>query len=134
LFHRDPAGIRLTAAGQALLDPANEALVVVADGIRAARDAARMDVEVLRIGVPYASALGELQQPILSAYAEVSPRTHLVFRSMDPGELYNGLSDNTIDISLTRLPLDPSRALGPNYSKTRLSLVSSRGIRSSRRI
>jgi DNA-binding transcriptional LysR family regulator len=78
LFHRDPAGIRLTAAGQALLAPASEALAVVADGVRAVRDAARTDVEILRIGVPFASALGELQQPILSAYVE-HPLEHILY-------------------------------------------------------
>ena len=38
LFHREPAGVRLTEAGSALLEPAQRAVVEVADGVRAARD------------------------------------------------------------------------------------------------
>ncbi|WP_167336133.1 LysR substrate-binding domain-containing protein [Amycolatopsis alba] len=91
------------------MEPASNALAVVAEGVREARNAARTDTGVLRIGLSWIEALGELQQPILSAYAEAYPETHLVFTLLDPGEQYHGLPGNVVDIALTRLPLDPEQ-------------------------
>jgi DNA-binding transcriptional LysR family regulator len=110
LFDRGPGGVRLTAAGEALVQPAGNALELVAEGLRVARAKAQADrPEVIRIGVPWAETLGELTQPILSAYAEAYPHIRLVYSSMDPGELYNGLPDQTVDVVLARLPLDPEQ-------------------------
>ncbi len=110
LFHRGTGGVHLTAAGEALLHPAEDALALVAEGLRAARATTRTErAEVLRIGLAWAEALGELTQPILSTYAESHPNVQLTFTAMDPGELYNSLSDNAVDVALARLPLDPEQ-------------------------
>ncbi|OXM68209.1 LysR family transcriptional regulator [Amycolatopsis vastitatis] len=125
LFHRDMPGVRLTAAGEALLEPAGDALAVVADGVRAARAAARADGRaVLRVGLPWAEVMGELTQPILATYAKAYPDTQLLFSSLDPAGLYNGLRDNTIDIALARLPLDPEFcAWTPLFEDRRVAAV-----------
>jgi LysR family cyn operon transcriptional activator len=108
LFHRDPGGLRLTAAGHALLEPARYALAAVADGLQAARDAGRLDSGVLRVGL-LCGAAGELTEPILAAFATAFPQVQLRFRELDMGSLYNGLLDDGIDVAFTRLPLDPER-------------------------
>ena len=107
LFHRDAGGIRLTTAGEALLEPASKILTAVADAVRTAKTAASADDHVLRVGLPWAEGLGELTRPILSTFAESFPQTRLIFRSLDPDELYNGLPNDAIDVALARLPLDP---------------------------
>jgi DNA-binding transcriptional LysR family regulator len=69
------------------------------------------------VGLPWAEALGEITQPILSTYAKTYPNIHLLFSSMDPSEFYNGLRDNTVDIALARLPSDPEYCTWTHYSK-----------------
>lgn len=108
LFHRDPSGLRLTAAGHALLEPARQALAAVADGLQAARDAGRLNSGALRVGL-LCGAAGELTQPILTAFATAFPQVQLRFRELDMGSLYNGLLEDGIDVAFTRLPLDPER-------------------------
>jgi DNA-binding transcriptional LysR family regulator len=109
LFDREPNGVRLTPAGEALLEPASKALAVVTEGIQAARDASLARCDLLRVGIPSTDGLSEMTPLILSAYNATFPTVRMFFRSLDPGELYNGLPDDTIDVALTRLPLNPER-------------------------
>jgi DNA-binding transcriptional LysR family regulator len=108
LFHRDPGGMRLTPAGQALMEPTRSALIAVADGIQAARDAARPDNTILRVGLSYAAA-SALTHEILHSFARTFPQAQLVFRELATGVLHSELLSGEIDVGFTWLPLDPDR-------------------------
>ncbi|MEU8263471.1 LysR family transcriptional regulator [Micromonospora sp. NPDC048999] len=108
LFHRGPGGPRLTPAGNALLEPAQRAVVEVIDGIRAVRDTVRSRAGTLRVGFSHGGA-GKLTPSILGACRRAIPDVRLVFRELPVGGLYHGLREDRLDIALTRLPLDSER-------------------------
>ncbi|SCL63098.1 DNA-binding transcriptional regulator, LysR family [Micromonospora citrea] len=108
LFHREPAGVRLTEAGTALLEPAQRAVVGVADGVRAARDAIGTGGGTLRVGFSTGGA-ADLVASILPAWQRAASEVRLVLRELTVGGLYTALLEDRIDVALTRLPLDPER-------------------------
>jgi DNA-binding transcriptional LysR family regulator len=109
LFDRLPGGLRLTAAGQVLVEPAVRAITTVADGVRAAREVSGSGPADLRVGMIYAAA-GSLTQSILGAFAAAFPHVHLHFRAELPvARAYTALSRDEVDVAFTRLPLDPVR-------------------------
>ncbi|MEU4641219.1 LysR substrate-binding domain-containing protein [Micromonospora sp. NPDC023814] len=108
LFHREPAGVRLTEAGSALLEPAQRAVVGIADGVRAARDTIGTGGGTLRVGFSTGGA-GDLIASILPAWQRAAPEVRLVLRELTVGGLYTALLADQIDVALTRLPLDPER-------------------------
>ncbi|MEU2616254.1 LysR family transcriptional regulator [Micromonospora sp. NPDC007271] len=108
LFHREPTGVRLTEAGFALLEPAQRAVVEVADGVRAARESIGTGGGMLRVGFS-AGGVGDLIASILPAWQRAAPEVRLVLRELTVGGLYTALLEDRIDVALTRLPLDPER-------------------------
>lgn len=109
LFDRLPGGPRLTPAGRALVEPASRALVLVTDGVRAAREAAQHAAGDLRVGMIYAAA-GSLTQSVLAAFAAAFPHVRLHFRAELPvARAYTALVRDEVDVAFTRLPLDPVR-------------------------
>ncbi|MEV6367937.1 LysR family transcriptional regulator [Micromonospora musae] len=108
LFQRDPGGPRLTSAGDALLEPARRAVVEVTDGIRAVRDTVQDRSGTLRVGFSLGGA-GVLTPSILDACRRALPEVRLVFRELSVGALYHGLTEDRLDVALTRLPLDAER-------------------------
>jgi DNA-binding transcriptional LysR family regulator len=107
LFYREQAGVRLTAAGVALLAPARRALAGVQDAIQAGRDATAVPETVLRIGLCYAA--GTITEPVLGAYRTLFPRVRLAFRELTRPAVCDDLTDDRVDVAITRLPLDPER-------------------------
>ncbi|MFE0593464.1 LysR family transcriptional regulator [Micromonospora echinospora] len=107
LFHREPAGVRLTEAGRALLEPAQRTVVGIADGVRAVRDTVGGG-GTLRVGFSTGGG-GELIASILAAWPRVAPEVRLVLRELTVGGLYTALLDDRVDVALTRLPLDPEQ-------------------------
>ncbi|MFD2763270.1 LysR family transcriptional regulator [Micromonospora eburnea] len=107
LFHREPTGVRLTEAGFALLEPAQRAMVEVADGVRAAQETIGVG-GTLRVGFS-AGGFGDLIPSILPAWQRAAPEVRLILRDLTVGGLYTALIEDRIDVALTRLPLDPER-------------------------
>ncbi len=105
LFERTTREVRLTAAGEAMLDSARRALGELARGIGEARRIDRRGRGTLAVGVMAGAAL-ELTDPILAAFARELPDTEV---ALDP-HLYDdpsaGLRAGTSDVALLRPPLD----------------------------
>jgi len=105
LFDRSTRVVRLTPAGEAMLDSARRALGELARGIGEARRVDRRGRGTLSVGVMAGAAL-ELTDPILAAFARELPDAEL---SLDP-HLYDdpsaGLRAGTSDVALLRPPLD----------------------------
>ncbi|MEV4808965.1 LysR family transcriptional regulator [Micromonospora avicenniae] len=108
LFLRGPGGPHLTPAGDALLEPARRAVVEVTDGVRAVRDTVNARSGTLRVGFSLGGA-GRLTPSILDACRRALPEVRLVFREFPVGALYHGLTEDRLDVALTRLPLDAER-------------------------
>ncbi|TQM85384.1 LysR family cyn operon transcriptional activator [Saccharothrix saharensis] len=109
LFDRLPGGPRLTPAGHVLVEPADRAIMIVADGVRSARESALAATGDLRVGMIYAAA-GALTQSVLSAFAAAFPDVRLHFRGELPvARAYTALARDEVDVAFTRLPLDPAR-------------------------
>ncbi|GLZ38085.1 LysR family transcriptional regulator [Actinokineospora sp. NBRC 105648] len=124
LFDRTPTGAALTPAGYALLEPARTAIAVVADGLRAAREAVQGATGPLRVGLIYGGA-GVVTQPILIAFADAFPAFRLEFRAELPvAQAYTALLDGEVDVAFTRLPLHPERhAWSALYQEQRVLVV-----------
>lgn len=105
LFERTTRAVKLTPAGEAMLDAARRALGELEQGISEARRIDRRGRGTLAVGVMAGAAL-ELTDPILTAFASELPDTEV---ALDP-HLYDdpsaGLRAGTSDVALLRPPLD----------------------------
>jgi DNA-binding transcriptional LysR family regulator len=125
LFDRQPSGVRLTAAGEALVEPARRALSSVQEAVQAARETAGAVDSVLRVGLLQVGA-AELTTPILTAFTRAFPSVQLRFWDLIRPADYSDLLEARIDVALARLPLDPDRfAWTVLFSEPRILGVSS---------
>jgi DNA-binding transcriptional LysR family regulator len=126
LFERTTRAVRLTPAGEAMLDSARRALGELARGIGEARRVDRRGRGTLAVGVMAGAAL-ELTDPILAAFARELPDTEV---ALDP-HLYDdpsaGLRAGTSDVALLRPPLDErGLELRRLFSEPRVAALSAR--------
>jgi DNA-binding transcriptional LysR family regulator len=126
LFERTTRAVRLTPAGDAMLDSARRALGELARGIGEARRLERRGRGALCVGVMAGAAL-ELTDPILAAFAKALPDVEL---ALDP-HLYDdpsaGLRAGTSDVALLRPPLDArGLELRRLFAEPRVAALSSR--------
>jgi DNA-binding transcriptional LysR family regulator len=104
LFERGPRGVRLTAAGEAALAPAREALAaaeLVRDAVRQGAAGLRGRLSVGFIG----SAIGDLLPRIVSPFRQAFPQVELALEEMNSVEIVRGIAARRIDIGLVRLPV-----------------------------
>jgi DNA-binding transcriptional LysR family regulator len=103
LFTRSPAGMTLTAAGQALADTAPAVLAGWGQALRETRVAASRAARVLRVGF-MSSAANEATQQIIAAFARRRPGWRVDMQQAAWSDPTAGLASGDVDAALLRLP------------------------------
>ncbi|WP_019932597.1 LysR family transcriptional regulator [Nocardia sp. BMG111209] len=111
LFERDGRGVRLTAAGAALLPAARNLLRDWAEAQRVVSDAAAAAASVLTVGVSTSVGRG-LFQRARDLFAERRPGWRLAIRQIDWDDPSAGLAGGDTDVSLVWLPIPDRRRYG----------------------
>lgn len=98
LFERSTRSVRLTAAGQSLLSPAQEVLAAASVARRAARAAG--ESEVGRVSLGFAGTSSAVTMPVLArAIAEQLPGVELTLHGpLFSGETLGRIADGTLDL------------------------------------
>jgi DNA-binding transcriptional LysR family regulator len=98
LFERSTRSVRLTAAGQSLLSPAQEVLAAASVARRAARAAG--ESEVGRVSLGFAGTSSAVTMPVLArAIAEQLPGVELTLQGpLFSGETLGRIADGTLDL------------------------------------
>lgn len=105
LFVRESRGVRLTAAGQAALPAARDAL----DRARQVREAVRLGQggEIGRISVGFVgSAISAVLPRIIPTFRQRYPKVELRLEEMTSASIAEALVARQIDVGLVRLPLN----------------------------
>jgi DNA-binding transcriptional LysR family regulator len=104
LFERTSRGVRMTEAGEALLEEARRIFVHVDQTVRTVQHVGHGEVGHLTLGfVP--SASNEVLPPILHAFRDRYPEVELFLREMRPDRVVQRLHDKQIDAGFLYLPL-----------------------------
>jgi DNA-binding transcriptional LysR family regulator len=103
LFSRSPAGMTLTAAGQALADTTPAVLAGWDQALRATKTAASRAARVLRVGF-MSSAANEATQQIVAAFARWRPGWRVDLQQAAWSDATAGLASGDVDVALLRLP------------------------------
>ncbi|RRH95265.1 LysR family transcriptional regulator [Mesorhizobium tamadayense] len=122
LFERDRRGLRLTRAGELLLDKGRR-LLQLNDEIIAEMGGKAVAGQV-RIGVPY-DLVGTLLQPVLKAYAEAYPQVEISLICASSPDLTAALAAGTIDLAVIEERAGPT--VGECLLVDRLVWVGARG-------
>lgn len=112
LFRRDPQGVTLTEAGEALLPHARRVLDAWSEGsaaLEAARVAAR---STLVVGMSTSPGRGGLLPAIRSRFTAAHPDTVLRLRQVSWEDPTAGLADGDADIAFVWLPLPDAERYG----------------------
>ncbi|MFE4576658.1 LysR family transcriptional regulator [Streptomyces chartreusis] len=112
LFRRDPQGVTLTEAGEALLPHARRVLAAWSEGsaaLEAARAAAR---STLVVGMSTSPGRGGLLPAIRSRFTAAHPDTALRLRQVSWEDPTAGLADGDADIAFVWLPLPDAERYG----------------------
>jgi DNA-binding transcriptional LysR family regulator len=105
LFERTSRGVRVTEAGQLLLEEARRLFAQMDQAVRVVRRVGNGEVGRLTLGfVP--SASDEALPPILNDFRERYPEVELFLREMRPNLIVQRLHDRQIDAGLLYLPLE----------------------------
>lgn len=105
LFERTSRGVRVTEAGELLLEEARRIFVQIDQTVRVVRRVGNGEVGRLTLGfVP--SASDEALPPILNDFRGRYPEVELFLREMRPGLIVQRLHDGQIDAGLLYLPLE----------------------------
>jgi len=105
LFERTSRGVRMTEAGETLLEEARRIFVQVDQTINLVRRVGYGEVGRLTLGfVP--SASNEVLPPILHTFRHRYPGVELFLREMRPDRVVQRLHDKQIDVGFLYLPLD----------------------------
>jgi DNA-binding transcriptional LysR family regulator len=110
LFTRSRAGMRLTAAGEALADRVPGALAEFDRALREAKSAASRAARVLRVGF-LAGAANEATQQIIAAFVRRRPGWRVEMRASSWLDPTAGLAVGEVDAALLRLPFPGQDAL-----------------------
>jgi DNA-binding transcriptional LysR family regulator len=105
LFERTSRGVRMTEAGELLLEEARRIFVEVDQTVRTVQRVGHGEVGRLVLGfVP--SASNEVLPPILHAFRERFPEVELFLREMRPNRVVQLLHEKQIDVGFLYLPLE----------------------------
>lgn len=104
LFLRSPRGVSLTAAGQAALEPAREALVQAEGVRRAVRQGASGELGRLALGF-VGSATFDLLPRLIQHFRAHYPQVELVLEEGTSVDIAEKIENGGLDIGLVRLPL-----------------------------
>jgi DNA-binding transcriptional LysR family regulator len=120
LFERDRQGLKLTAAGEALLPSARAILERTEAAAEDARQAA--GAGTLRVGYAVLAA-SELTTPILARLQSAEPRLEIRLRLADYDDPSAGLAKGTTDIALVRRPLAGEFAFEDLFHEPRVAVL-----------
>jgi DNA-binding transcriptional LysR family regulator len=104
LFERTTRTVRLTAAGEALLPKARQALAAAEQAVIAARDAGRGVTGHLNVGLSRSAY--RFGAPILHAMRQCAPTVHLEVRHGFVQPLIDGLAAGDLDAAIAFCPED----------------------------
>jgi DNA-binding transcriptional LysR family regulator len=105
LFKRTSRGVKMTEAGEVLLEEARRIFVQVDQTVRVVQRVGHGEVGRLTLGfVP--SASNEVLPPILRTFRYHFPDVELFLREMRPDRVVQRLHDKQIDVGFLYLPLD----------------------------
>ena len=105
LFERTSRGVRMTGAGELLLEEARRIFVQVDQTVRVVQRVGYGEVGRLTLGfVP--SSSNETLPPILRRFSERFPGIELFLREMRPDLIVRRLRDKQIDVGFLYLPLE----------------------------
>ena len=110
LFERLNSGLKLTAAGVAVVHHARRTLFCAEELVRAGREGASGEQGELRIGF-VGSATYSLMPQIIRAFRRQYPRVDIVIDESTTVELLRRLETHAIDVALVRVPVvEPTTA------------------------
>ncbi|MEV6963120.1 LysR family transcriptional regulator [Streptomyces sp. NPDC051207] len=110
LFRRDPAGVSLTAAGDALLPHARRVLDAWQEGAAAVAAARAAERSTLVVGMSTSPGRGGLLPAVRSRFTAAYPEAVLRLRQVSWEDPTAGLADGEADVAFVWLPLpDPER-------------------------
>lgn len=110
LFDRLSGGLRVTAAGEVVLQNARRALFFADEIRRAAREGGTGEQGLLRLGF-VGSATYALMPQIIRRFRAQYPRVDLVIEESTTTELLRRIEDHSLDVALVRYPvLTPTAA------------------------
>lgn len=101
LFARTSRAVKLTSAGEALLDRARRTLRHVEEDLEEARSVGRGEVGFLKVGFIGSSMLTQLPAT-LGLYRHQFPKVKLQLREFHTSGVIQGLIDNTLDVGFVR--------------------------------
>lgn len=105
LFERVGRGVRLTEAGQLLLEEARHHFVQIEQTVRVVQETGHGEVGRLSLGfIPAAS--NNILPPILREFRNRYPKVELFLREMMPDEAVQGLNDGRVDVSFSFFPFE----------------------------
>ncbi|MGZ4279861.1 MAG: LysR family transcriptional regulator, partial [Solirubrobacteraceae bacterium] len=120
LFLRDRQGLRLTAAGEALLTAARGILAQAASAVEDTRRAA--GAAPLRVGYAVLAA-SELTTPILTHLQAAEPQLEIRLRLADYDDPSAGLATGAADVALVRRPIDGPYAFEDLFAEARVAVL-----------
>jgi DNA-binding transcriptional LysR family regulator len=109
LFQRTRNRVELTEAGRALLEGARQALVLVEQTARAAREAGGVESSHLRVGFPeYANhtPVADILQTFQRRYPYVELEEHETLTLQETLQQVDALRDGTLDVGFLLAPFD----------------------------
>ena len=105
LFDRTNRGVRLTEAGQLLLEETQGMYAQMETALRMVRRVGHGKIGRLTLGfVP--SAFNEILPPFLRTFQEAFPDVELLLREMNPDQLVQSLRGERIDVAFLYLPVE----------------------------
>jgi len=105
LFERSSRGVRMTEAGELLLEEARRIFVQVDQTVNVIRRVGPGEVGRLTLGFG-PSACNEVLPPILRVFGDRYPQVELFLREMRPDRIVQRLRDKQIDAGFLYLPLE----------------------------
>lgn len=99
LFDRGRGGVRLTAAGQALVPHARAVLTSLADGRRAVTEVLALQAGEVRLGAG-ATACTYLLPPLLAAFHARLPKLRLALREATSNEALDAVESGELDLAV----------------------------------
>jgi DNA-binding transcriptional LysR family regulator len=123
LFDRSSNRVRLTPAGELLVERATRLLAELDAAEAQVRRVAEGAAGALRVGV-FADGAGELTPLLLSHFRRASPETKLVFRELSMTTQLEALTDGAVDVAILRAPIrHPDVELHALFAEPRMAIL-----------
>ena len=122
LFHRTKRTVELSAAGQAMVRPARQALAEAAAAVEAAQRAARGETGHLRIGFIESAAMTFVPEAVRRFSAD-HPDVGLSLSELAVDAQVEGLRSGLLDVGILRLPAEPTASSLPRSPTRGLVVV-----------